>query len=139
MAALQTKDEPYPAFRVLCVDDNRDVADSTARLFTIVGFEARACYDGPSALKVAETFLPSVCILDLNMPGMDGAELATRLREQPNNHCILTVAMTAMSGVSHSAFDMYLVKPVDPTKLLEIVNSLFEQSSATAARRAIRL
>lgn len=68
--------------RVLCVDDNRDVADSTAELLRLVGFEARACYDGPTALAEAAAFLPSVCLIDLNMPGMDGDELATRLRAQ---------------------------------------------------------
>jgi two-component system, OmpR family, response regulator len=119
------ENEPWPPFRVLCVDDNCDIADSTALLFGIVGFEARACYDGPSALKIAMTFLPSVCILDVNMPGMDGPELARRLREQPRNVILQIVAMSAMGQKEMPEFDIYLVKPANPTTLLEIVNGLF--------------
>ena len=69
-----------PPLRVLCVDDNRDIADSTAELLRRVGFECRACYDGPSALVEAAAFRPSVCLIDFNMPGMDGDEVGVRLR-----------------------------------------------------------
>ena len=66
-----------PPLRVLCVDDNRDAADSEAELLRVVGFDARACYDGPTALAEAATFRPGVCLIDLNMPGRKVAASAS--------------------------------------------------------------
>lgn len=117
-----------PPLRVLCVDDNRDAADSSADLLRAVGFEARACYDGPSALAEATTFLPSVCLLDLNMPGMDGDELAVRLRAQADGRPLVLVAVTAMSGerdcqrLAVAGFDLHLVKPVPPADLFRLLD-----------------
>lgn len=126
---------PGPPLRVLCVDDNHDVADSETDLLMVVGFDARACYSGAEALAEAARFLPSVCLIDLNMAGMDGDELAVRLRELPNPPVIL-VAVTAMSGESCSrrvrdaGFDMHLVKPVDPHTLLAVVDELWRSWTA---------
>lgn len=64
------------SLRVLCVDDNHDIADSEAMLLGLYGFEARACYDGPHALVEAKVFCPDAYLVDLNMPGMDGCEVA---------------------------------------------------------------
>jgi two-component system, OmpR family, response regulator len=127
---------PWPSFRVLCVDDNgdyRDCADSTVLLLRTVGFEALACYDGPTALRMVEKFLPSICFLDLNMPGMAGDEVAMHICSLP--WCpILLVALTAMSNEQSRArtaaagFHLHLVKPVDPQKLIEVVDTLFRQA-----------
>jgi CheY-like chemotaxis protein len=112
---------------VLCVDDNHDVADSEAELLGAYGFEARACYDGPSALAAAPGFRPDVCLVDLNMPGMDGAALAPRLRAQAGGAALVLVAVTAMSDarsagrVAAAGFDRHLVKPVAPEALLALV------------------
>ena len=132
--------ESWPPFRVLCVDDNRDCADSAALLLQAMGFEARACYDGPSALILNDGFRPGVCFVDLNMPGMDGDEVALRLRASPAWRPLLLVAVTAMSNEEsrariEAAFDLHLVKPVDPGRLLEVVDLLFRaaQSAATPA------
>lgn len=116
---------------MLVVDDNHDAADSTALLLETVGFEARACYDGTSALAAADAFRPGVCFLDLNMPGMTGEELAVRLRERAAGRPLVLVALTAMSGPEHrertaaAGFDLHLVKPVDPFQLVEVVDTLF--------------
>lgn len=125
-----------PPFRVLCVDDNRDVADSTALLLKTVGFETWACYDGPSALRVAEEVRPSICFLDLHMPGMDGDVVAVRLREWAAGRPLLLAALTAMSGseyrerIAAAGFDLHLVKPVDPFNLVQVVDTLFRTWSA---------
>jgi two-component system, OmpR family, response regulator len=129
-------DEPWPPFRVLCVDDNRDSADSAALLLGAMGFDAKACYDGASALALNESFRPGVCFIDLNMPGMDGDELAVRLRSGSGWRPILIVAVTAMSDEKSVArseiagFNLHLVKPVDAQKLLQVVNSLFTSAEA---------
>jgi CheY-like chemotaxis protein len=122
----------WPPFRVLCVDDNRDAADSAALLLRTVGFETRACYDGTTALELNRTFRPAVCFIDLQMPGMDGDELVQRLRSSGDWRPLLLVAMTAMSDarsrarITAAGFDLHLVKPVDPQQLLDVVNRLFE-------------
>jgi CheY-like chemotaxis protein len=72
-----------------------------------------------------------VCLIDLNMPGMDGDELAVRLREQAAGRPLVLVAVTAMNNAACSAriaaagFDLHLVKPVDPHQLLAIVDELW--------------
>ncbi len=121
-----------PPLRVLCIDDHPDIADSTAQLLRIVGFEARACYDGVSALAEAIRFLPAVCLIDLNMPGMGGDEVAVRIREQVKGLPLVLVAVTAMSNEESSdriraaGFDMHLIKPVNPHNLLSIVDRLWQ-------------
>ena len=102
---------PEPSFRVLCVDDNRDVADTTAALLGVVGFEARACYDGPAALRMFESFRPGLCLIDLNMPGMDGDELAVRLHEQANGQPLVLVAMPATLGLSRDCVPTRMSSP----------------------------
>jgi CheY-like chemotaxis protein len=115
-------------FRVLYIDDNRDVTDTAVDLLGLLGFEARGCYDGPSALELAPRFLPGVCMIDLNMPGMDGDEVAVRLRGLLA--VVVLIAVTAMSDeksgarIAAAGFDMHLVKPVDPRNLLTVTDSL---------------
>lgn len=108
--------------RVLCVDDNQDAASSLAYLLSAVGYDARACFDGPSALIAAAEFRPDVCLLDISMPGMNGYELARRLRAMLDRP--LLVAVTAVSGAEferraeEAGFDRWFTKPADPTELI---------------------
>ena len=126
-----TNEDLGAAFRVLCVDDNHDMADSTALLLNIVGFEARACYDGFTALNLVVDFRPNVCFLDLDMPEMNGCELAVRLRQWAAGRPLFLVALTAMSSDEYrdriiaAGFDLHLIKPVDPYKLVNVVDAMF--------------
>lgn len=121
------RDDNETVLRVLCVDDNRDTADTIAVLLGIAGFEARACYDGPTALAVAETFLPEACVLDLNMPLMAGDELGQRIRQTPGGLGTLLVALTglpedeARRRSAEAGFDLFLTKPVDPDRLANVL------------------
>jgi two-component system, OmpR family, response regulator len=125
-------DDAEPPHRVLVVDDNRDAAESTAWLLDTVGFETRACFDGLTALRIAEQFRPGVCLLDLHMPGMDGFELAGCLHEWAADRPLVLVALTAMDAGPYRAmtaaagFDVHLVKPVDPVQLVEVVDALYQ-------------
>jgi two-component system OmpR family response regulator len=109
----------FPPLRVLCVDDNQDSADSMAMLLDLLGCEVEVCYSGPAALALAAEFRPDVCLLDISMPGMDGCELARRLRDRAAGRRMLLVAMTALGsdsarGRTHDAgFDHHLTKPVE--------------------------
>src|SRR3954449_10929251 len=108
---------PYPPLRVLCVDDNRDAADSLGALLRLVGFDARVCHDAATALTVATGFAPEACVLDISMPGMDGCELAASFRGSVGGPDLFLVAVTALGepdAVARTAaagFDLHLVKP----------------------------
>lgn len=126
------------SIRVLCVDDNHDIADSTAIFLRLFGFEAKACYDGISALAEAREYRPNIFFIDLTMPGMDGDELAIRLLQECDWHPKLFVAVTAMSNeaaeqrIKAAGFHLHLIKPVDPYKLVGVVNSLCRLESSEA-------
>ncbi len=74
---------PPSGRRLLVVDDNRDAAESLAMLLRLQGHEVRVANDGPSALELAKAYQPVMVFLDIGMPGMDGYEVARRLRQQP--------------------------------------------------------
>jgi two-component system OmpR family response regulator len=121
---------------VLVADDNKDAADTLVTLIEASGGQARACYDGPSALLAAEQFHPDVCLLDLAMPGMDGDQVAARLRDADPDHELALVAVTALgseearSRTARAGFDIHLVKPVDPDLVLLAVYSRGGQPAA---------
>jgi PAS domain S-box-containing protein len=113
--------------RVLVVDDNVDVADSIALVLKLGGHEVRVAYDGPSALVIAEVFQPQVVLLDIGMPGMDGYEVARRLRQQPGVPPALLVALTGWGQdtdrrrSTEAGFDHHLVKPVEPSAVAKLL------------------
>jgi two-component system OmpR family response regulator len=121
------EDTPGLPVRVLYVDDYPDLADTAVLLLELVGFEAKAAYDGPTALRVAAWYLQDACVLDLNMPGMDGDEVAVRLRRQAADRPPLLVAVTARDDeesckrVAAAGFDHLLVKPADPQRLMAVL------------------
>lgn len=115
--APKNKAGPAQEHRVLVVDDNADAAESLASLLRVMGQDVRAAYDGESALASVPIFKPDIAILDLGMPGMDGYELAGRLREVFPN---AKMRLVALSGHAREAdnfrsrdagFDLHLVKP----------------------------
>ena len=105
--------------RVLIVDDNVDAAASTAMLLMAQGHQAEAVYSSKDALDAIESFRPNVALLDIGLPGMDGYELATRLRELPACEGMRIVALTGYGQADDrqraldSGFDDHLAKPID--------------------------
>lgn len=116
--------------KILVVDDNKDSAESLATLLMLSGHEARTAFDGLSALEEAQTFLPDVMLLDIGLPKLDGYEVAHRLREGPERHRMLLLAMTGYGQeedrrrTRDAGFDHHLVKPVDLDKLRELLLSV---------------
>jgi CheY-like chemotaxis protein len=116
--------------KVLIVDDNVDAADTLALVLKQIGCETRVAYDGPSALALAETFWPALALLDIGLPGMDGYELARRLRERPDAGHIRLVAVTGYARKSDgelargAGFDEHLVKPVELDELVALLANL---------------
>jgi PAS domain S-box-containing protein len=122
--------DEIPGRRILVVDDNVNAADSLGRLLSRSwGQEVRVAYDGPTALEVARSFRPEVVLLDLGLPGMDGCEVARRLRGEPGSADALLVAVTGWGQESDremsraAGFDHHLVKPVEMEMLLEVLST----------------
>jgi CheY-like chemotaxis protein len=110
--------------RILIVDDNEDAARMLGDSLSALGHHIEVATDAPSALELAKRFVPSVALLDLGLPVVDGYELATRLRGQDGWASVRFVALTGY-GQQHdrdrsaaAGFDAHLVKPVD----LEVVD-----------------
>ena len=119
--------------RILVVDDNVDLVRSTAGLLSLFGFQVTTAYDGPSAIREACAYRPDVVLLDIGLPGMDGYEVARRLRKEKGFQEALLIAITGYgqeedSRKSHDAgFDHHLVKPVDYNVLRSLLDVVAEQ------------
>ena len=117
-------------WRVLVVDDNEDSADMLARLLARSGHDVRTAYAGPSALDVAAEFLPEAVLLDIGLPGINGYEVARRLRQIPQLGGVKLVAMTGYGQeadirlAQEAGFDSHQVKPVDFVKVGELLTTL---------------
>jgi signal transduction histidine kinase/CheY-like chemotaxis protein len=113
--------------RALVVDDNEDAANTLGMVLGALGVEHRIVHAGDAALSAASQFCPDVVLLDIGMPGMDGYEVARRLRAQARHADILLVALTGWSGAQDHArsraagFDHHLRKPADINELVRLL------------------
>ena len=125
--------------RVLIVDDSIDGAESLSMLLQIGGHETTMAHAGPDALTAAAAFRPDVILLDIGLPGMDGYEVARRLRATDDHKGTLLVALTGWGSESdrrrskEAGFDHHLTKPVDVTYITRL---LAELSSGGGASRS---
>jgi PAS domain S-box-containing protein len=112
---------------VMVVDDNVDAAETLALLLEALGHRVSVEHDPERALERARTEAPPVCLLDIGLPGMDGYELARRLRAQPATAHALLVAITGYGQDSdrrraaEAGFDRHLVKPIDLDTLQDVL------------------
>jgi signal transduction histidine kinase len=113
--------------RVLVVDDLAASAETLMTLLEMEGFEVKIAGEGMSALKIAEDFRPDVVLLDIGLPGMNGFEVAHRLRVMPECRDALLIALTgygeaeSRSRSVEAGFDFHMVKPADVNLLLSLV------------------
>jgi len=118
--------------RIMIVDDNVDAAATLAMLLEAYGYQASVEHDPLGALERARHERPEVCLLDIGLPGMDGIELARRLRAQPETSAALLVAVTGYGQDSDrsralaAGFDQYFVKPIDLQKLCGVLAGMQE-------------
>ena len=109
--------------RVLVVDDNVDAAQTLAQFLRLTGHRVESALDGEAALRIAEILHPDVAFIDLNMPRMDGAEVARRLRLTPWGRKARLVALTGMGQqgdierTREAGFDEHITKPADLQRL----------------------
>jgi signal transduction histidine kinase len=120
-----------PRRRVLVVDDNRDAADSLGLVLGSLGADVRIARDGREALELFDAYRPSAVLLDIGMPGMDGYEVARRIRERSESSPPpLMIALTGWGSeedrrrAAAAGFDRHLVKPADLGTLQKLLASL---------------
>jgi len=112
-------DSKAPSRRVLIVDDNEDAANSLALLLKLGGHETASVYSAVDALQRAAAFRPDVVLLDIGLPGMDGYEVAQKMRELPGLRDIRLIAVTGYGRsddrlrARDAGFDHHLTKPVE--------------------------
>ena len=115
---------------VMVVDDNKDAADGLAMLLELEGHRVHVAYDPHAALERAQIEKPPVMVLDIGLPGMDGYELARRLRKNPDTTSATLIALSGYGQeedrrrAREAGFDHHLVKPVDPERLSSLLVGL---------------
>jgi signal transduction histidine kinase/ActR/RegA family two-component response regulator len=122
--------------RVLVVDDNRDAADSLAVLLRMLGADVRVEYSGADALSALPEYKPGVALLDIGMPGMDGFEVARRIRQQADYRHVTLIALTGwgqkedIRRTREAGFEHHLIKPADVSTLQELLLALEDTPQA---------
>jgi len=123
--------------RVLVVDDNVDGARLLAQILDASGHRTNLAHDGMQALAIARDVRPDVILLDIGLPGMDGYEVARRLRETEGLERVLLIALTGYGQErdrvrsAEAGFDHHLVKPVDATSIRELIAGHVISSAGT--------
>jgi PAS domain S-box-containing protein len=119
---------PTAGLRVVIVDDNTDAADSLAMVLELDGHEVRTASDGIAGLQLIGEFAPRVVILDIGLPGLNGYEVARRIRRDHREAGILLIAVTGWGQqqdkqiAEEAGFDHHFTKPVDPGELRRVLS-----------------
>jgi two-component system CheB/CheR fusion protein len=122
--------------RILLVEDDADIRGTMQQVLEFDGCEVREAGDGPQALQAVEGGAFDAALVDIGLPGMDGYELARRLRQRFDAARLPLVALTGYGRSSdrqaarEAGFDAHLTKPVDPDELYRVLRSLSRQRGA---------
>ena len=113
--------------RILIVDDDVEAADSLASLLQSTGYgDARVAYSGAAALALAVEFVPTVALVDLELPDMGGYELARQLSQHPQLQALRVIALTVHTDhpgrerAREAGVERYLIKPVGSADLADL-------------------
>jgi PAS domain S-box-containing protein len=127
---LQEADTTARKLRILVVDDNHDAAEVLVMLLESMGLHVEAVNSGAAALATIPDYRPNVILMDIGMPGMDGNEVARRIREQPQFDDIKLIALTGWGQEKdrqlsrESGFDYHLTKPVNFKVLKDLITAI---------------
>jgi DNA-binding response OmpR family regulator len=129
---------PAPNTTVLIVDDEQAIADTLAAIFRIHGYAAHVAYSAEQAIDQIACCAPDLAILDVNLPGMNGIDLAIVLKSNhPHCHLLLVSGHDSTSGLLEEAarrghmFDI-VAKPLHPNVILERVKCLISGPKVAA-------
>ena len=120
--------------RVLVVDDNVDSVFSFLILLKASGHDVRSAHDGPTAVQAALDYRPDVALLDIGLPGLNGSEVAKRIRQHPVLKDIVLIALTGYGQDSdrqasmQAGFNHHLTKPIDPGELMAAMAALAKRT-----------
>jgi len=123
--------------RVLVVDDYQDGADSLMLILRALGADARAVYDGETALRSVAEFRPDLVFLDLGLPGLTGLEVAAAIRRLPLPSRVRLIALSGRSQDEareeslDAGFEEYLMKPVSLETVMRVLASARSQASVS--------
>ena len=123
---VETNHEASPS-RILIVDDNRDSARTMARILELDGHDVFCVYNGLAVSEQVATFHPDVLLVDIGLPGLDGYQVARKIRQDFAKETLMLIAVTGYGGEDNHArakgagFDHYLVKPVNLKALQELL------------------
>lgn len=135
--------EAHRRLSVLVADDSRDSADMLAMLLRHSGHEVHVAYSGDEALELVNRVRPAVALLDIGMPGLNGYELATRIRKEAWAGSVELVALTGWGQEQDrlraraAGFDRHFVKPVDPVVLESMLASIARRPASGALPDAL--
>jgi two-component system CheB/CheR fusion protein len=128
-----------PGARVVVIEDNADSREMLCELLSHAGFECKSADNGAEGLTLVDEFMPEAVIVDIGLPGIDGLELARRVRANPKHGGICLVALTGYGQRSdremalQAGFDEHVVKPVDLKALERLLGARKEPVTAIPA------
>jgi CheY-like chemotaxis protein len=131
-------DSVFASHRILIVDDSRDAAQSLAMLLESLGAEVRTAADGRTALDELEAYRPSLMLLDIGMPGMDGFEVSRRARQRFDEVGLTVIALSGWGQDEdrrrsrEAGIDYHMVKPVDLEELGKLLTALAPKDASRA-------
>ena len=125
-----SKPVPLQGLRVLLVEDIPDIRAMTQRLLKMIGCEVEVAEDGPSGVQKVAEVKPQVALVDIGLPGLDGYEVAQKIRSRSDLDGVKLIAVTGFGQEEdrrkaiQAGFDAHLVKPVDLTELQRLLCKL---------------
>ncbi|HVG05096.1 MAG TPA: response regulator [Burkholderiaceae bacterium] len=126
------------ARRILVVDDNHDSAESLAMLLDLDGNETLVAHDGVEAMQAAATFKPDVMLVDLELPKLNGYQVARKVRQSLSGDEVRLVALTGWNedgcraDSEAAGFDAHFVKPIDHAALTKLLSGYAAAKVATS-------
>jgi two-component system CheB/CheR fusion protein len=125
VAARESQNAPVlpRGSKIVVIEDNEDSRELLCQLLVLSGFECRGAEDGLKGLALIDELRPDLAIVDVGLPGIDGFEVARRIRTNPKHAEIRLIALTGYGQRSDqetalaAGFDVHLVKPVQPDRL----------------------
>lgn len=132
--ATESEEAVSRPLRVLIVDDNVDTVLSFSMLLKASGHEVLTAHDGPTAVRIANEMLPDAILLDIGLPGLNGYEVAKRIRLNPELNNVVLVALTGYGQEEdrqtsmQAGFNFHLVKPASFQQVKQILATISEQA-----------
>ena len=132
-ALVEATEEDMRPLRILVVEDHADARDTLCELLQLSGHLVEGARDGPEGIRAAGASQPDVAIIDIGLPGLNGYEVAARLRADPVTQHIRLIALTGYGQAQDrqlaldAGFDTHLVKPVNADELFKALQAMQAQ------------